>query len=80
MHAVAWATGEHVGWWETAGEIAVPASVAGEAGAGGFATAGAADQAMTVGVVEQQRRLRRQQLGRGGLPEVPLRHFVRRSC
>lgn len=49
----------------------MPSSVAGEVDAEDFATAGVADQAMPVGVVEQQRRRRQQQQGQGDLAEMP---------
>jgi len=53
--------------------IVVPTSVVGEVGAAGvdFATAGVVDQAMPVGVVEQQRRQQQRQQGQGDSPEVP---------
>ena len=71
-HAAAWATGAHVEWWETAEGIAVPGSVAEEAGAGGgLATADVAGWARPVGVAEQRRRRQQQRQGQDDLLEEP---------
>lgn len=58
----------------------MPRPVAEEVGAAGvdFATAGVADQAMLVEVVEQQQRRRQRQQGQGD-SEVPWRRQVQRQ-